>query len=46
MDDKTDTVFGHSDGLVSWRFVNENEVPNGAWKNIITATPVSWENCK
>lgn len=46
MDDPSDTQFGHSDGLVSWKFVSDTEVPEGAWKNIITATPVSWDNCQ
>ncbi len=41
-----DTVYAHSDGYVSWKFVSESDVPNGAWKQIITNTPVSWDNCK
>ena len=45
MRDPNDQVFGHTDGPVSWTFVNDNEVPSGAWKNIVTATPVSWDNC-
>ncbi len=46
MYDANDKVYAHSDAKISWKFVTENEVPAGAWKNIITATPVSWENCK
>lgn len=46
MRDPNDKVFGHTDGNVSWRFVSASEVPYGAWKNVITATPVSWDNCK
>ncbi|MCX6780124.1 MAG: hypothetical protein NT034_03015 [Candidatus Magasanikbacteria bacterium] len=46
MYDASDKVYAHSDAEISWKFVNENEVPSGAWKNIITATPVSWNNCK
>ena len=46
MRDPNDTVFGHSDGLVSWKFVKDTEVPAGAWKNIVTATPVSWDACQ
>lgn len=45
MFDATDKVYAHSDALVSWKFVEASEVPAGNWKNIITATPVSWENC-
>jgi len=46
MRDATDTQFGHADGLVSWRFVKDTEVADGAWKTVITTTPVSWENCQ
>lgn len=46
MRDSTDTQFGHADGLVSWRFVKDTEVADGAWKTVITTTPVSWENCQ
>lgn len=46
MRDLSDKKYGHADGLVSWKFVESNDVPSGAWKNIITNTPVSWENCK
>ena len=45
MYDATDKVYAHSDAPISWKFVETNEVPAGDWKNIITATPVSWENC-
>ncbi|GAB6075212.1 endo alpha-1,4 polygalactosaminidase [Desulfurobacterium crinifex] len=27
---------------VDWQFVDENEVPPGPWKEIITTTPVTW----
>ncbi len=46
MRDPNDKEFGHADGNVSWRFVPASTVPAGAWKNVITATPVSWDNCK
>ncbi len=46
MRDPSDTQFGHTDAPVSWTFVKDSEVPSGAWKNIITATPVSWDNCQ
>lgn len=45
MYDASDTVYAHSDAAVSWKFVKDIEVPTGAWKSIVTVTPVSWDNC-
>ncbi|GEM_PF-6720830 len=46
MRDLSDKQYGHADAPVSWKFVSDSEVSAGAWKNIITATPVSWDNCQ
>jgi len=29
-------------GLVSWQFVDENQVPDGPWTRVITRSPVYW----
>ncbi len=46
MRDPDDKEYGHTDGLVSWQFINDNDVPAGSWKDVVTTTPVSWENCE
>lgn len=46
MRDPNDKQFGHTDAPVSWKFVSDGDVPSGAWKNFITVTPVSWNNCQ
>ena len=37
-----DTIYGHKDDYVSWRFVDEEDVPPGPWKEIITTSQVNW----
>lgn len=42
MDAPNDPIFGHSDDYTSWRFIDEQNVPNGPWKEIITTSQVDW----
>ena len=42
MDAPNDLVFGHTDGYTSWKFIDEIDIPNGPWKEIITTSQVNW----
>ena len=36
---------GMSDnGITSWRFIDGNDVPMGPWKDVVTASGISWGN--
>ncbi len=42
MDAPDDLVFGHTDDYTSWRFIDEIDIPNGPWKEIITTSQIDW----
>lgn len=38
-----DKEVSHQSGLVDWRFVDEEEVPQGPWKQVITTSDPNWD---
>lgn len=44
LDDPTDLVYGHGDDYTSWKFIDEVDVPDGPWKEIITVSQINWDD--
>jgi hypothetical protein len=37
-----DTNVSQQSGIVRWRFIDEKDVPDGPWKEIVTTTGPKW----
>ena len=37
-------LYGHTNNVVTWQFVDFNDVPDGPWKNIITTSQITRTN--